>query len=406
MYKRWLIYIAVLIITALLSVAYLESAPTVLLCVECMLLILSFLYGLLSLPGVVVTPVLGDETRTVGEKCELVARIKNRSILPVFYGEMEVELSYRQSDEVITLKIPFASMPGRPQEMSYSFKGDYSGSLYIAYKYVYVYDFLRLFRFKSRIKAKGMTVSFMPEFQRLVISDKSSRFMTPVTFDQGFDETDPESHVQQFYKDRVGDDPSEVFDTRGYRVGDSLSRVNWKLSARAGELMVKDYSFPIIEKTVILVDLNCHDQRDFHERVHTAMAICFSLLESDMCAALAWGDTKAGICQMRRFEKDEDLFVCMGELINADLSGPVSPLELLGGMHLTSQMEQLIYITSGTDDEELNSLDMIEQSRRVYIFNIGDEELSQTKLTDKIYLFNLPEEGLEDALGQTLLEVY
>ncbi len=406
MYKRWFVYIAILIITALVSVAYLESSPTVLLCVELMLLILSLLYGMFSLPGIVVAPVLSDETRTVGEKCELKARIKNRSILPVFYGEMVVELSFKQSSEVITLKLPFSSMPGRPQEMSYSFKADYSGCLYITYKCVCVYDILRLFRFRRRIDAKTMTVNFIPEFQKLVISDKSSRFATPVTYEHGFDETDSESHIQQFYKDRVGDDPSEVFDTRKYHVGDSLSRVNWKLSARAGSLMVKDYSFPIIEKTVILVDLYCHDQQDFHQRVHTAVAICFSLLESDICAALAWADAGAGVCQMRRFEKDEDLFVCMGELINADVSGHVSPLELLSVMKLTSQMEQLIYITSGLDDEELSQLDMIEQSRRVYIFNIGDEDFGQTGLSEKLYLFNLPKVDLENALGQTLLEVY
>ena len=406
MYKRWFIYIAILIITALISVAYLESSPTVILSTELMILILSFLYGLFSLPGIVVTPVLSDETRTVGEKCELKARIKNRSVLPALYGEMVVELSYKQSSEVITLKLPFTSMPGRPQEMRYSFKGDYSGSLSIAYKCIYVYDILRLFRFKKRINAGKMTVSYVPELQKLVISDKSSRFLMPVTYEQGFDETDAESHIQQFYKDRVGDDPSEVFDTRGYRVGDSLSKVNWKLSARAGSLMVKDYSFPIIEKTVILVDLNCESQQDFHQRVHVGMAICFSLLESDMCAALAWADAKIGACQMRRFEKDEDLFICMGELINTDVSGPVSLLELLGGMKFASQMEQLIYITSNVNDEELSQLNMIEQSKRVYIFDIGDEDLSQTGLSEKLFLFTLPKDGLEDALGQILLEVY
>ncbi len=406
MCKRWFIYIAILIITALLSVAYLESSPTVILSVELMLPVLSFLYGLFSLPGVYVIPLESEENKTAGDEYMLMAKIKNRSILPVFYGEIIVEISYRQSSEIITLRIPFTSMPGRPQEMRYFLEVGYCGSLNIAYKSVYVYDIFRLFRLKKSINAKKITVGIAPELQKLLINDRSSHIMTSVVYEQRFDENDPEKNIQKFYKDRVGDDPSEVFDTHVYRVGDSLSKVNWKLSARTGSLMVKDYSFPIIEKTVIMVDLNCHDQRDFHGRVHTAMAVCFSLLESDMCATLAWADAREGVCQMRRFEKDEDLSVYMGELINADITDYISPLEMMGGMMLNSQMEQLIYITSGMDDNGLSELGMIEQSKRVYIFAIGGEQMEIHKLTEKLFLYTLPEDDLEEALGQLMLDVY
>lgn len=57
--------------------------------------------------------------------------------------------------------------------------------------------------------------------------------------------------VRNFYGDsdvydelRPGYDPAEIFDIREFRDGDRLAGVLWKLSAKNGELMVRENSLP------------------------------------------------------------------------------------------------------------------------------------------------------------------
>ena len=52
------------------------------------------------------------------------------------------------------------------------------------------------------------------------------------------------------------EDQFTIRDVREYRQGDSLKKIHWKLSARYGELYVKNFENISGEQTVIFVDLN------------------------------------------------------------------------------------------------------------------------------------------------------
>ena len=57
-----------------------------------------------------------------------------------------------------------------------------------------------------------------------------------------------------FSQIRSGDDPSEIFELREYRSGDSLNHIHWKLSSRGEKFIVKELSKPISSKILILCD--------------------------------------------------------------------------------------------------------------------------------------------------------
>ena len=57
-------------------------------------------------------------------------------------------------------------------------------------------------------------------------------------------------------RQRIFEDPSRFFGVRDYVPGDSLRQINWKSSARAGQLQVKRFQPAIALHTVILLDLN------------------------------------------------------------------------------------------------------------------------------------------------------
>ena len=53
---------------------------------------------------------------------------------------------------------------------------------------------------------------------------------------------------------KAGDDPSEIFQLREYRDGDSMNRIHWKLSSRGESFIVKELSMPISSRVLILCD--------------------------------------------------------------------------------------------------------------------------------------------------------
>lgn len=49
----------------------------------------------------------------------------------------------------------------------------------------------------------------------------------------------------EYSGEKKGDDPSELFQVREYRVQDSVRDIHWKLSAKEEELMVKEHGLPL-----------------------------------------------------------------------------------------------------------------------------------------------------------------
>lgn len=95
---------------------------------------------------------------------------------------------------------------------------------------LFLYDFFGVFCWKRRMQG-GVNALVLPEICGI-----------PVSVGE---------RVRNFYGDadvyddlRPGYDPGEVFDVRQFRDGDKLPGVLWKLTAKTGELMVRENSLP------------------------------------------------------------------------------------------------------------------------------------------------------------------
>jgi uncharacterized protein (DUF58 family) len=60
-------------------------------------------------------------------------------------------------------------------------------------------------------------------------------------------------------RDRIFEDPTRIRGVRDYQPGDSLRRMDWKTSARVGQLQVRRYEPAIALETAILVNLDAGD---------------------------------------------------------------------------------------------------------------------------------------------------
>lgn len=92
---------------------------------------------------------------------------------------------------------------------------------------------------------------------------------------------------------RSGDDAGELLKLRAFREGDKMKDIHWKLSAKAGELIVKESSMPKACSTVLLLD-SCGavkragrvGRTDAYIRV--AASLSFSMMDKDCPHYVAW----------------------------------------------------------------------------------------------------------------------
>ena len=107
---------------------------------------------------------------------------------------------------------------------------------------VTLYDMFGLFRMK--LPFEKLTKAPMPQITVLPRLRPVSQVTLPVL----------ESPVNSAGAARATEDTSSPADSRGYRPGDPVKRIHWKLSARQGSLMVKTYEPEAVADALIYLD--------------------------------------------------------------------------------------------------------------------------------------------------------
>ncbi|MBE6066410.1 MAG: DUF58 domain-containing protein [Clostridium lundense] len=74
------------------------------------------------------------------------------------------------------------------------------------------------------------------------------------------------------------EDESSVRDIRKYRVGDSLKNIHWKLSAKYGELYIKNFDYSSGEKCSILLNMNKLNTIEEDVVEEKSVELCISLV--------------------------------------------------------------------------------------------------------------------------------
>ncbi len=115
---------------------------------------------------------------------------------------------------------------------------------------------------------------------------------------------------------RGGHDPAETFRLRSFQDGDKLQSVHWKLSAKAGELIVREKSRPKPAVAVILLDLS-KDRKAISKSYFNVLAsLSFSMMDADCVHFVAWFGRESQDIERIRVEDEEsfyEMLVCCME---------------------------------------------------------------------------------------------
>lgn len=185
--------------------------------------------------------------------------IENRGWIPIPFMEIQVKTDFQKH----AMKKRY-SLKGREQlSDTFYIKAQQAGFCTVSVRTVRWYDWLHVFSGSRRYRrgANGITILVLP-----------SIYPTAIEIPAVFRYFGEESGL--YYEDEIGNDPSEILELREYRSGDRLQKVHWKLSQKTGNLIVKEFSEPMLLSVVFLLDTMDFSEAFLEVFLSVSMELC------------------------------------------------------------------------------------------------------------------------------------
>ena len=240
--KEKAIYIGAVVLTAVWGVAAPGGFASFLLGFELLLALSMWILVQILAGKVEIVPEPAEETVGKEEPIVLRVKLKNASLLPA--SCVAVTVGWRDLLDNSTGTVESMGMAGGKKTgvLEFCIPVKYSGVYEFWIQSASVRDWLRLWSKKLLITDKKVQVLSVP------LVHQAEEWIPPAQLASG---GDSDQHSQK----KGGDDGSEVFEVRAYRDGDPLQRVHWKLTAKTGEMLVREFSLPKREVLLLQVDL-------------------------------------------------------------------------------------------------------------------------------------------------------
>ena len=280
MAKRIVIYLFVLLLTLYLFFMYNDTVLSGILVLVLACPAFSVLYlagtGKRIRPDLGRIPAMGER----GKQIRAAVVLENGSGLLALRYECRVSVKNGFGGKKRRIRSSGLISPGKNAVCWYEFETELCGNIELELESVRIFDPMGFF-YKNvpfRMK-KGIKV--MPDFRPmpLEIMRKTREFQTD---------------SDEYSGEKRGDDPSEAWQIREYRVQDSFRDIHWKLSAREDELMVRERGFPLGCAVLIWIDFRERDRspEGFSKLLNTASSLSVTLAEQKCIHMAAWYEEK------------------------------------------------------------------------------------------------------------------
>ena len=342
MLRRILIYFALLIASFYMGIAYLEASPTIMVAILLMLPPVIIVVTLLQKMAVKIKTEQLPEAVVAGDTVPVCFRIKNSGLLPVISGRVRLKFHYSQAKESSRVDVPFSVPPFTAESFRAEIYPDCCGVLRVTAEHAGIFDPLGLFFAKLKFVKESHDIRVLPKLLDINTIDRSAHINTGIIPEENADVFGKETVQRRYYEDRPGDDPGEIFRTREYVPGDALSHANWKMTARTGKVMIKDYSMPVIDTTAIVIDICCDSQAEFSAMLTTAASLAQAAVNTGNSLIIEYFDAEP---RRLHIESSDDIAEGMSKLLNIK-SAPYDPEILFDGLNASAGFRQICFISS------------------------------------------------------------
>ena len=263
----------------------------------------------------------------------------------------------------------FILVPGEIKKINIPFECKYRGSYTLGADEIIIMDFFSIIKLRYKINNKIQIVVY-PKVEQITF--------LPI---QSFDFENAKSIENKF----IGDKTS-VLDIREYQIGDNLNQIHWKLSAKRGDLMVKNYTNTVQNKCIIFLDtkklqINNDDTIIIEDLlVETTASIVYYFLKNNKKISLIYQEANNYCCKqasnVNEWGEIYDTFA------NLKFNGNKKNIYLLEDvLNYESNINSItLFMITAKVSEELSERLIIYKSQgyEVNLFTIKN-----TKLTDK-----------------------
>lgn len=324
------IFFAILIVICIIFyIMYLWDFALVLLITVIAVPIVMLISVLIARKSIDIEFAVKNDTALKKEDFSVQLGVTNRSIFPIGKAEAYIEYSNLFSNEVNDFSLLMPIQSRNSQNISFRLSSKYCGIVQIKCEYINIYDPLRIFRFKVG-KNISTEVIVMPEGYEINGHVCST------------DRVNEESNTFSEYK--PGDDPSEIFDLRGYNQGDKLNRIHWKLSSKRDEFIVKDYSLPIDIPCMLFLNLQVGLEYRlplYDTLIETLVSVSQFMLENERIHTIVYYNAKANAFIEKNISNTDNLAETIHEIIlssgeNAVYQSPVDYLSENNDLSMSS----------------------------------------------------------------------
>lgn len=279
-----LLYLVLLIILACFWILYVDSiALIMLLCALCLPILLKTLMICLKFKSEAFLS-CDANTCTSGDSIPVTVTINNR--LPFSFSQMHavIDLHHSFGIEKERIKLQFPLHAKNTTKMTFYIHTDFCGTLDISLKKLYVLDYLHLFRANLIASRRTASVLIVPKRIQLQVFNLSE----PVYCDES-----------DLFGDKAGDDPSEIFGLHEYIPGDSVSRIHWKLSSKNDQMLVKEFSTPVLKSVMLIADFKWdnistkHRMREVEAFLSVFYSLVCTMVEQQIVPTVLWYRSKS-----------------------------------------------------------------------------------------------------------------
>lgn len=312
------------------------------------MMIISIISIMSALVGVKANLEVETDRGIKGNRIPISIVINNKSLMPVIMTKIKVEVTNEFYNISNTSIMNIIIRKWGTQKYTLNMVADCCGNYSVRIKKITMYDMLGLIKLSKKNSYENSIV-VLPKYV-------NSDFEEPIENKYVYIDSDIFSKVKPGY------DPSEVFDIRPMNDGDSVRKINWKMSIRRDEYMVNDYSLPIGKGTIIMLD-TCVDTNDikYIDKIdnifQAVMEISMGLMEYEINHKIVFYNSKKNICEEYEIGPKEDIVqIFLNVYRCGSYNGKSKLARTYNIQYQPGQISHLYYIATKCDLEMINEI--------------------------------------------------
>ena len=393
MISRKILYILIVFLSMLFMIFYSKYFPVILF-IELLVLPIILAVIMLCISKKLSIKIQSqNEFSSKNKETNIKLYINNLSRFPL--SKADINVVYEDSLGNKIEKIIRVSIDGdNYRDINYLIIPDRCGVIKVYVNNIRVYDYFSLFSKRKKIYIED----------KVLVLPNEHIFMNEIL---NYEELMIQES-EKYSENEKGDDPSQIFDIREYMEGDKLQRVHWKLSSKYDELMVKEFSKPVIDSTVLLVELFYNNKKGdelIDSLIDTVYSISKHLISLGYPHYLAWHNNKNGMMK-KEIVTNEDLFEAIRCILESKIyNNDIYALREYVSLTNEKNRNKLIYLSTNLDKRvtnELEKLDTASDNKMILLTSLEGAEIA-FDLESNINISTINIDSFDESLDRLII---